>query len=187
MKKHWAISLALFFFVFLPIATLGLVFMTTPVTASCQSCQAKSQSATTVSYAELLRDAERYRGQTIRVEALVDHDAGYTSLRNPANLDWKQAIPVGFGSSYFDCPATRKALAFNTGLGTWYDGIAPIVVIGVYGQIDDQRKFRDQQIGLTLLCIEEVNPFDPWRSVPVNLLRYTMGKVGRLLFLFAKN
>jgi hypothetical protein len=184
LRKHVGISIALFFLAVLPIIALGLVYLTTPIAASCQQCQTKSQSAIEVSYADLLRDAEKYRGQTIRVAAIFDHDAGYTSLRNPAKTDWKQALPVGFGANYFDCALIRESLIFNTGLGGWYDGIASVKVVGMYGDLDDQRGFQKGEPGLTILCIEEVKPNT---GVLSNLFRYTLGKVGRLIFLPAKS
>lgn len=129
-----------------------------------------------------MRSPTKYTDQLIRIKAVFDHDAGYTFLRDPVSRDWTKAMPLGFSKDFLACAATQKSLTFHTGLGTWYDGIALVTVIGRYGIVADQRKFQTGQIGFTVLCIDEVRPSRSRTGLFINAIRYSIARVGRGAF-----
>ena len=182
MKKHRVLLLLLLSLLVLPTTVLAVIGFTSSGTASCQTCLQANQRVLKVSFSELMLSPEKHRDQLIQVEAIFDHDAGYTFLRDPVNTNWQQSLPTGFGKDFVACPATQKVLAVHTGLGTWYDGVTFVTVIGKYGVIEDQRDFQTGQTGFTLMCLEQVKSPDTIKSISINTIRYSIGQIGKRLF-----
>lgn len=181
--------------VFLPVFAvivmfIGIGFVATR-TSLCQNCRGNYQMADAlpdVGFSELEQHPEKYAGQMIRLHAKFDHDAGYTFLCAPVPRDRANCIPVGFGTGFKTCSSTKRSLTIHTGLEThtglemWYDGTAYVTVICKYGIIDDQREFQNGETGLTIFCLENVEPVSPMRDGPINSIRFGIAQIRRLLF-----
>ncbi len=182
IEKYRTLSIILFLLIALPIAWLAATGISMAGLSTCQKCQVANGNALNVSFSELHKNPESFANKIIRVDAVLSNDAGYIFLHDPNNSNSKILMPAGFGKEFASCPATEKAMSFHSGVGTWYDGQARSVVIGKYGIIDDRREFHTGQMGLTLLCVETVKPINSISSVPINTIRYAMGRIGRLIF-----
>ncbi len=182
MKKHRAIFILFLSLIVLPTCLLAVIGFAASRTVSCQACQEENRKVLNVSFSELRLSPKKYTNQIIRVEAIFNHDAGYTFLQDPSNHDRKDSLPLGFGKDFITCDATQKALTFHTGFETWYDGASHVTVIGKYGIVDDQRDFQTGQTGFTLLCLEQVQSANTIKEISINTIRYSIGQIGKRIF-----
>ena len=150
-------------------------------TGICTNCEALSENALIITLKEIDSCPQKFENKVIRISSILHHDSGEIFLSENWQEKPKYYIPAGLGKDFTSCTSTRRAVSFNTGYQTWYDGSAQVTIIGKFGIIDDQTGFHDDRIGITILCFEKVSPVN-FSSLNVNRVRYIIARIGRLFF-----
>ena len=181
LLKHYIVSSGLLLLVLFPIYI--------QVVASegfCKKCEVHSHNSLNISLGELAECPQKFENKILRVTSILHHDSGEIFLGENWQEKSKYYIPAGLGKDFTSCSSTRRAVSFNTGYRSWYDGSAQTTIIGKFGIIDDQTGFHDGRNGITILCFEKVSPVD-FSSLNTNRVRYTIARIGRLFFPMKEN
>ena len=139
----------------------------------CRSCAGlyASSEIPSIRICELKNHLEDYRGKIVRVRAAFNHDAGQVDLLDDTCPG--MALHAGLSDSCQSCVGARKALTIYSGLGTWYDSAARVVVLGRVGRLENPTLFDDDN-GFNIVCLERSEPIGSGRN---ERIKYTQGKL----------
>ncbi len=176
IQKHYFISVGILILV----GWLSFILVGAS-SGTCSKCKKISTNVINLTIEELNSCPQKYENKIIRMAAILHHDSGQLFLGDEGFNTRNIYVPAGRGEDFVSCYFTQRAITFNTGYRTWYDGSAHITMFGKFGIIDDQMRFHSGITGVTLLCIEAVTPANSW-SAPINNYRYALARTSRLIF-----
>ena len=146
---------------------------------TCNKCQQISENIINLTTEELMSCPQKYENKIIRTSTILHHDSGQLFLGDEG-AKLSSLVLAGIGKDFTSCYFTRRAITFNTGYRTWYDGSAQVTLIGKFGIIDDQMNFHSGINGLNMLCFEAVYSTEN-QSRLINHCLYTLTRTGRLI------
>jgi hypothetical protein len=146
----------------------------------CRSCSVGyySTEIPVVPLCDLTKNADKFRGKFVRVQAKFQHDSGLVSLVDDT-CGVGGRMHAGFSNSFESCAGAMKALKIYSGFKTWYDSTADVVVIGNVGLLENPTLFDDGKDGFNIICLEQASPGE----FPIqDRIRYAAGELFRLNF-----
>jgi len=116
----------------------------------CHECAEMSSEVQQVSVCELSGNHQQFAGRRVRVVGEFVHDSGELSLRGEGCI-----LHTGFSGERRACGGAWRRLQVTCGVNGWFDGSAPVRVLGTISEIPSGNHFAGEE-GFTISCLEEV-------------------------------